>query len=158
MDDSYTMETRLCDDRGMVSRERRADYAPGQCETYLDLVNMWSRWTRYARDPEAEVEPIEEPYACTGHAHLIGEHIRCTSPAHGCGPVHVVPPEAIQLSVAATAADLDKLAAGHVVITDPDAAWARVGNGPLVPLRSIIVSRVPPPGPGTVDGGSASAA
>lgn len=36
-------------------------------------------------------------YTCTGHAHKFGEHIRCTSPAHGSvgrpGMVIVVRPE-----------------------------------------------------------------
>lgn len=74
--DPYTAERRLCDDEGMVSTEPVADppeFGPPGL-TYLDRHNamrmsmgkpMWA-----------------EPFACTGSAHLVGEHFRCTSPAH----------------------------------------------------------------------------
>lgn len=81
-DDPYTLEMQLCDSTGMVSNERRADWKPGQSETYLQLMNNLSRMTKLARDPEVPPTPVTQPFQCTGSAHLIGEHIRCTSPAH----------------------------------------------------------------------------
>jgi hypothetical protein len=82
MTDAYTMETRLCDDDGMVS-DTLLDppKAINPDLTYLALMNLWVGKTRAVRGNKHE--PITEPFACTGHAHLIGEHIRCTSPAHG---------------------------------------------------------------------------
>lgn len=85
--DPYTMELRLCDDHGMVSHERAElpdDRAPGVSvpapESYLDRLN---RLRALSLDGgEKPYETITEPFACTGHAHLAGEHIRCTSPAH----------------------------------------------------------------------------
>lgn len=81
MDDPFTLETRLCDDAGMVSDtpvDPPRPINPGL--TYLGLMNSWVERTRALRGDKHE--PIAEPFACTGHAHLIGEHIRCTSPAH----------------------------------------------------------------------------
>lgn len=73
-DDPFTMELRLCDDDGMVSHNRHhGPGGPGTGATYLEALNF--------------LKPVDrqydgEPFACTGHAHLSGEHIRCTSPAH----------------------------------------------------------------------------
>jgi hypothetical protein len=33
------------------------------------------------------LKAVEQPFRCTGHAHLAGEHIRCTSPAHDRPPI-----------------------------------------------------------------------
>lgn len=71
------MTARLCDDAGRVSNERVDPPNLLDAElTYLkQLRNLQSRTpnaTRYTG----------EPFACTGSAHLAGEHIQCTSPAH----------------------------------------------------------------------------
>lgn len=72
----FTMELRLCDDEGMVSHETAPDCVP--TKSYLDKLNMLRRHTK----PFDEHRPVDEPFPCTGSAHLAGEHIRCTSPAH----------------------------------------------------------------------------
>ena len=60
--DPYTLEKILCDDAGIVSG------------SYLRALN----WLRaYDGHPA-----VNEPFTCTGHAHLAGEHIRCLSSAH----------------------------------------------------------------------------
>jgi len=62
-DDAYTMALRLCDDDGMVTGEYRA--------THARLRALGGH------------DPYDGPdYACTGHAHLAGEHIRCASEFH----------------------------------------------------------------------------
>lgn len=82
--DEYTIEMRMCDDEGMVSYEsvdedRDITLAnPGL--TYLDRLNYLRNLTLEARGDKPKT--IEEPYMCTGHAHLAGEHIRCTSFHH----------------------------------------------------------------------------
>jgi hypothetical protein len=48
--------------------------------TYLERLNRLRNTTLGRRGDMSET--IEEPFVCTGHAHLAGEHIRCTSPAH----------------------------------------------------------------------------
>src|SRR4051812_46773360 len=68
------MEMRLCDDDGMVSETSIHD----TCLDYLLQINNLRRHGGYP--------PVTEPFACTGHAHLAGEHIRCTSPAHNQHP------------------------------------------------------------------------
>lgn len=70
MTDPFTLEVQLCDDAGMVSNERVA---------YLKLLNNLR-----ARNgnPDARKPYTGEPFVCTGSAHLAGQHIRCTSPAH----------------------------------------------------------------------------
>jgi hypothetical protein len=70
IDDPYTLDLRLCDDDGMVSEEA----IPETCLDYLLQINNLRAHSGFA--------PAEEPFVCTGHAHLAGEHIRCTSPAH----------------------------------------------------------------------------
>jgi hypothetical protein len=67
--DPYTSEQRLCDDGGMVSAE-----PTDRVLTYLDRLNDLRALTGLPR--------VTEGFACTGSAHLAGEHIRCTSPAH----------------------------------------------------------------------------
>lgn len=78
-DDPYTMELPLCDDSGMVSDEQ----VPGTDFSYLarhrHLQGMTKRGQEYLK---AHPEIGEKSWTCTGHAHLAGEHIRCTSPAH----------------------------------------------------------------------------
>ncbi len=41
--------------------------------------------------PGQLVDGVHVPYPCTSHAHRMGEHIRCTSPAHEPTPIVVVP-------------------------------------------------------------------
>lgn len=77
--DPYTMEARLCDDNGMVSRERVEPpnvFNPDL--TYLGQLNN----LRARTYPRGEHKPVTEPFHCTGSAHQAGEHVRCTSPAH----------------------------------------------------------------------------
>ena len=83
MNDPYTMKSRLCDDDGMVSdtpMPHSEHVFDGWPKTYLAMMNGWVGMTRRARGDKHE--PITEPFTCTGHAHLIGQHIQCTSPAH----------------------------------------------------------------------------
>lgn len=82
MGDPYTMEVRLCDDEGLVSNERVAPGSPGTILdpelTYLKLLNNLRGHGGH--------EPFDgSPFPCTGSAHLAGQHIRCTSPAHRQG-------------------------------------------------------------------------
>jgi hypothetical protein len=79
--DAYTMELRLCDDTGMVSLEAAPDCTPPK--TYLDVLNVLRSHTK----PFGEHKPVTESFACTGSAHLAGQHIRCTSPAHAANHV-----------------------------------------------------------------------
>ena len=77
-DDPYTMAARLCDDDGNVSAARH----PGPFQgSYLDFLHHLRTLTARGRGEKAP-DRISEPFPCTGHAHLAGEHIRCTSPAH----------------------------------------------------------------------------
>lgn len=64
-DDPYTLAMRLCDSQG---------YCQGE---HLDVVNTLRGMT----PPLGEHKPVEA-FACTGSAHLAGDHIRCTSAAH----------------------------------------------------------------------------
>lgn len=72
----YTVDMRLCDDDGMVSHQLRSDRTRPQ--TYLEVLNMLRAHTK----PFGEHKPVQEPFPCTGSAHLAGYHLRCTSPAH----------------------------------------------------------------------------
>ena len=77
--DPYTCSMRLCDDDGMVSDRRIPSLAGVSAErTFLDRLNNLRRNTL----PYGDHRPVTEPFACTGSAHLAGEHIRCLSPAH----------------------------------------------------------------------------
>lgn len=75
--DPFTSERRLCDDDGMVSLEpaaEQSDPPPPVPRTYLGQHNDLARLGGHPT--------VAEPFACTGSAHLAGEHIACTSPAH----------------------------------------------------------------------------
>ena len=76
---TYDMDLRLCDDTGWVSDlpiegESTAD------TSYLDRHNRLRSETRSLRgnDPETATER----FMCTGSAHFLGQHFRCSSPAH----------------------------------------------------------------------------
>lgn len=56
--ETFDRSARLCDDDGMVRGE------------YLYHHNWLAQ------------SAVTEPFACTSHAHLGGEHVQCTSPAH----------------------------------------------------------------------------
>jgi hypothetical protein len=77
------MELRLCDDQGLVTDTPVEPGSPGTALdpdlTYLKLHNNLR-----SRNSNPDIrKPIKEGgWACTSHAHLGGEHIRCTSPAH----------------------------------------------------------------------------
>lgn len=62
----YTLEWQLCDEEGIVTGP------------YLDHINHLRTYTQ----PFGEHKPVTKEFPCTGSAHLAGEHIRCTSPAH----------------------------------------------------------------------------
>ena len=72
MNDPFTLAIRLCDDAGMVSHEPVRDDPATLDTSYL------ARLQRLNPSVALEINP----FRCTGHAHLAGEHIRCTSPAH----------------------------------------------------------------------------
>lgn len=82
LDDPYTMEMRLCDDDGMVSDAPIVEdiLMATSDRSYLERLNRLINMGRGARGDKPRF--IEKPFACTGDAHLIAEHIRCTSPAH----------------------------------------------------------------------------
>lgn len=73
-DDPYTSERRMCDDDGLVTGD------------YLVLHNYLAWLTYAAQGRPEEWKPIEGGWTCTSHAHLAGEHIRCSSPAHDIEP------------------------------------------------------------------------
>jgi len=78
--EGYTSSRRLCDDDGMISQVR---VDGEETLTYLGQHNRLAALTGHA--------PISTPFDCTGSAHLAGEHIYCTSPAHDRKPrEHVV--------------------------------------------------------------------
>jgi hypothetical protein len=75
--DSFTAEVRLCDDEGIVSHKPVDPPNPLQPDlTYLQQHDRLVKQT-----PNVQARPIG-PFGCTGHAHLAGHHIRCTSRAH----------------------------------------------------------------------------
>ena len=84
MNEPYTMEVRMCDDDGMISDTPVEPGSPGTLFdpdlTYLKLLN---NLRAHNNNPDARY-PVDEgiKIPCTGSAHLAGQHIRCTSPAH----------------------------------------------------------------------------
>lgn len=86
MSDPYTEELRLCDDAGLVSHERVEPGSPGTAFdpdlTYMKLLN---NLCAHNTNPDARQPFVGDPFPCTGSAHLAGQHIRCTSPAHRAG-------------------------------------------------------------------------
>lgn len=68
MTEPYTMHMCLCDENGMVTGD------------YLAHHNRLAEMSAYARG--RTFTAVTEPFACTGSAHLAGEHIMCTSAAH----------------------------------------------------------------------------
>lgn len=99
MSDPYTIELRLCDADGMVSHRPIQDESKTLDKSYLDRLNRLRNETliRQGNKPQT----VTEPFICTGHAHLFGEHIRCTSPAH-----NVEMPSTVLYEVVPTATDL----------------------------------------------------
>jgi hypothetical protein len=89
MTDPYTIHMRLCDDEGMVSHEPIEEEMSSADKTYLDRLNRLRNMTLIGRGDKPET--LEEPFSCTGNAHLAGEHFRCTSPAHGPKPQAYLP-------------------------------------------------------------------
>lgn len=82
-DDPYTMEVRLCDDDGIVSHERVEPGSPGTIfDSDLTYYKLHNNLRAHNMNPDTRKPYDGEPFACTGHAHLAGQHIRCTSPAH----------------------------------------------------------------------------
>lgn len=93
MTDAYTTQARLCDDRGLVSHEPVTDpkLTEREGQTYLGRLNVLRSRTGPLGEhvSAAGFGPVWEPFACTGSAHLAGEHIRCTSPAHLLGELAI---------------------------------------------------------------------
>lgn len=90
MTDPYTMEVRLCDDDGMVSDERVEPGSPGtQFDPDLTYRKLHNNLRARNTNPDTRKPYEGPPFVCTGHAHLGGEHIRCTGPAHAV-PVSTV--------------------------------------------------------------------
>lgn len=86
LDDPFDIDLRLCDDDGMVSHkpiETRDGELPTLDESYmarhLRLQRMSSRGLEYLKQYPGFGD---DPWPCTGHAHMAGLHIRCSSPAH----------------------------------------------------------------------------
>lgn len=80
--DDYTMGLRLCDDAGMVSHERVEPGSPGTVDQELTYIKLLNNLKSHNANPDTRKPYEGEPFACTGSAHLAGQHIRCTSPAH----------------------------------------------------------------------------
>lgn len=78
MDDDFTMQRRLCDNYGVVS-DVRIPGSPNLFDPELTYLRQINNLRAHSGHP-----PVEAPFACTGSAHLAGEHIYCTSPAHQC--------------------------------------------------------------------------
>lgn len=83
VDDPYDMDLRLCDDAGLVSFEEVKDDITSVSMSYMDrhlhLQGMTQRGREFLK---AHPNLGDEPFYCTGHAHLAGLHIHCTSPWH----------------------------------------------------------------------------
>jgi len=75
-DDPYTMNLLMCNHRGVVNNDWCDDNAS---ITYLDRLNNLR-----ATD---DLHAVITPFPCSGHAHLAGHHILCTSPAHARIPI-----------------------------------------------------------------------
>ena len=85
------MDLRLCSDTGWV------DDLPIEGEdtadaSYLDRHNRLRNESRAARGDKPET--TTERFMCTGSAHFLGQHFRCSSPAHALhlGAVGYMPP------------------------------------------------------------------
>ena len=79
--DPFTLTMRLCDDEGMVSDAPVDDPRTPRThdKSYRERLNRLRAMSR-TLDP---LKPYTGPaFSCTGNAHLAGEHILCTSPAH----------------------------------------------------------------------------
>lgn len=74
------MRARLCDDDGMVSHEPVDP--PNGFDAELTYIKQLNNLRLRSPHPDARRPYRGEPFACTGHVHLAGEHIECTSPAH----------------------------------------------------------------------------
>lgn len=87
MNDPYTCKVRLCDDEGKVSDTPVEPGSPGASFSPTDLTYIKLHNNLRARNSNPDTrKPVEGGWQCTGHAHLAGEHIRCTSPAHAPKP------------------------------------------------------------------------
>lgn len=75
----YTMDIQLCDETGMVSD---VPVAPGTPGTEFDPLLTYRRLLNNLRAHTGLAAYDGPPIACTGSAHLAGEHIRCTNPCH----------------------------------------------------------------------------
>lgn len=81
----FTLEMQLCGDDGFVSTEEITGGPPTADKTFLDRHNRLRNMSLAARGDKPQT--TTEEFVCTGSAHLAGEHIRCTSPAHVPGAV-----------------------------------------------------------------------
>lgn len=76
---AYTADARLCDDAGMISDE---PVTPGSPGTTFDPELTYRRLLNNLRHYTGLPPYTGTPVACTGSAHLAGEHFRCTNPIH----------------------------------------------------------------------------
>lgn len=80
--DPYDMDLRMCDDAGLVSDEPVVD-GNTLDRTYIERFLRLKRMTPAGRENlRLRPEQAEGGWCCTGHAHLAGLHIRCSSRAH----------------------------------------------------------------------------
>jgi hypothetical protein len=83
MSDDYTMALQLCDESGLVSDEQVDEDGAPFPHSYLQRHVHLQGLTQGGREfLKAHPECGEKSWPCTGHAHLAGQHIRCTSPSH----------------------------------------------------------------------------
>jgi hypothetical protein len=81
-DDPYDIDLRMCDDAGLVSSEPVVD-GDTLDGSYIERFLRLKRMTSVGRENlRLKPEQAEGGWGCTGHAHLAGLHIRCTSPWH----------------------------------------------------------------------------
>jgi hypothetical protein len=82
MSDDFDIDIRLCDDDGRVSDEP-IEGEHTLDESYIARHLRLQRMTERGREFLKLHPNVEEGgWGCTGHAHLAGIHILCTSPAH----------------------------------------------------------------------------
>jgi hypothetical protein len=86
IEDPYTMEVRLCDDQGLVTDTPVEPGSPGTTlDPELTYLKLHNNLRAHNTNPDTRKPTEHAGWVCTGHAHLAGQHIRCTGPAHKPG-------------------------------------------------------------------------